>query len=77
MIVKAFKKKRRDKQWEMYLAIYPNIVGTENDKPFEELFPELNEEHHKVDNNKSVDDILAEVEDILEMKGMKNIDGNI
>ena len=77
MIIKAFKKKRRDKEWEMYLAIYPNIAGTENDKPFEELFPESNEEQHKVDSNKSVDDILADVEDILNMKGMKKIDGNI
>ena len=73
MIIEAFKKKNEERMWAMYLMQYQHMTK-ESYVSFEEFYAPKTEQ--TVDENKSVDEILDEVESILKMKGMKK-DGNI
>lgn len=77
MIVKAFKKKDEERVWQMYLMQYQHMTD-ESFVSFDKFYsPESVQSNvQSVNESKSVDEILDEVESILKMKGMKK-NGNI
>jgi len=68
MILKAIKEREKDKAWQLYLTVYPNMEE-KTFKPFEEFYSP--QESPKVDNSKSVDEILEDVKNILKKKEVK------